>query len=158
MDIITNSLKLDLKQLPTQNSRSSYPLSSEKNEIISVEIKKLLRKSVIVYSTPEEGEFIFRIFTRDKKDSNKRMILNLKKFNKFVNYKHFKMESINNVINPIKPNVNMAVPIHNDNQKYLKYIFGNLFQFTSMPNGYGPAMRIFTKISKVPFRSERAHV
>ena len=30
-------------------------------------------------------------------------------------------------------------------------MFGNLFQFTSISNGYGPAMRIFTKISKVPF-------
>ena len=161
MDIITNGLKLDLKELPTQNSRSSYPLSSKENEVISVEIEKLLKKSVIVYSTPEKGEFISGIFTRDKKDGNKRMILNLKKFNKFVNYKHFKMESINNVINLIKPNVYMAsidlkdaffsVPIHYDHQKYLKFIFGNLFQFTSMPNGYGPAMRIFTKISKVPF-------
>ena len=26
LDIITNGLKLDLKQLPTQNSRSTYPL------------------------------------------------------------------------------------------------------------------------------------
>ena len=87
--------------------------------------------------------------------------MNLKKINKFVNYKHFKMESINNVINLIKPNVYMAsidlkdsffsVPIHNYHQKYLKYIFGNLFQFASMPNGYGPPVRIFTKISKVPF-------
>ena len=71
------------------------------------------------------------------------------------------MEFINNVISFIKSNVYMAsidlrdaffsVPIHNDHQKYFKFIFGNLFQFTSMPNGYGPAMRIFTKISKVPF-------
>ena len=161
LDIITNGLKLDLKQLPTQNSRSSYPLSSKENEIISVEIKKLLRKSVIVYSSPEEGEFISGIFTREKKDSNKRMILISKKFNKFVNYKHFKVESINNVINLINPNVFIgpidlkdaffSVPLHNDHQIYLKSIFGNLFQFTSMPNGYGPAMRIFTKISKVPF-------
>ena len=89
------------------------------------------------------------------------MILNLKKFNKFVNYLLFKMESINNVINLIKPNVYMTsidlkdvfflVPIHNDRPKYLTFMFGNLSQFTSMPNSYGPAMRIFTKISKVPF-------
>ena len=45
-----------------------------------------------------------------------------------------------------------SVPIHYDHQKYLKFIFGNLFRFTSMPNGYGPAIRIFTKILKVPFR------
>ena len=48
------------------------------------------------------------IFTGDKKEGNKRIILNLKKFNKFVNYKHFKMESINNVINLVKLNVYMA--------------------------------------------------
>ena len=46
LDIITYDLKLDLKQLPTQNRTSSYPLSSKENEIISVEIKKLLKKSV----------------------------------------------------------------------------------------------------------------
>ena len=37
LNIITNSLKLDLKELPTQNGRSSYPLSSKENEVISVE-------------------------------------------------------------------------------------------------------------------------
>ena len=47
------------------------------------------------------------------------------------------MESINNVINLIKPNVYMtssdlkdaffSVPIHNEYQKYLKFMFGNLF-------------------------------
>ena len=105
MDIITDCLKLDLKQLPTQNSRSIYPLSSKENEIISVEIEKLLKKSIIAYSTPDEGEFFSSIFTRDKKDGNKRMKLNLKKFNKFVYYKHFKKESINNAISLIKLNV-----------------------------------------------------
>ena len=40
--------------------------------------------------------------------SNKWMILNLLKFKKFVNYKHFNIESINKVINLIKPNVYTA--------------------------------------------------
>ena len=30
-------------------------------------------------------------------------------------------------------------------------MFGNLFRFTSIPNGSGLPMRIFTKMSKVPF-------
>ena len=34
LDIITNGLKLDLKELPTQNSRSYYSLSSKENEVI----------------------------------------------------------------------------------------------------------------------------
>ena len=66
------------------------------------------------------------------------MILKAKKINKFVNYKDLKMESIHNVINLIKPNVYMtsidlkdaflSVSIHNDHQKFLKFMFGNLFQ------------------------------
>ena len=44
-----------------------------------------------------------------------------------------------------------SVPIHSTHQKYLKSIFDGLFQFTCMSNGYGPAMRVFTKMSKVPF-------
>ena len=35
-------------------------------------------------------------------------------------------------------------------------MFGSLFQFISTPNVYGPAMRIFTKISKVPFEYLRS--
>ena len=134
MVIITNNgHKLGPKQLLTQNSRSSYPLSSKEREIISVDIKKVLKISVIAYSTSNEGKFISGIFTRDKKDGSKRRIPNLKKFNKFVNYKHFKMESINNVVKLIKSNVYMAsidlkdaffsVLIHNDHQKYLKFIY-----------------------------------
>ena len=42
-----------------------------------------------------------------------------------------------------------TVAVHNDHSKYLKFVYVNLFQITSMPNAYGPAMRIFTKISKV---------
>ena len=44
-----------------------------------------------------------------------------------------------------------SVPIHSTHQKYLKSVFDALFQFTCMPNGYGSAMRVFTKMSKVPF-------
>ena len=64
--------------------RCTYLLSSKENEIISVEIKKLLKKLVIVYNTPDEAEFISCIFTREKKDCNNRMMLNLKKFNKII--------------------------------------------------------------------------
>ena len=34
--------------------------------------------------------------------------------------------------------------------KYLKFYFNNLFQFTGVSNGCGPALRVFIKISKAP--------
>ena len=48
----------------------------------------------LLLSITECNEFISGIFTRNKKDGSKRMILSLKNFNMFVKYKHFKMESI----------------------------------------------------------------
>ena len=44
LDIITNDLKLDLKESQTENIRPIYPLSSKEDEIISIKIIKLLRK------------------------------------------------------------------------------------------------------------------
>ena len=166
LDIISNGLKLDLMEIPIQNHYSVHPLSKDETEIISTEIQKLLNKKVVVPSKPEIDQFVSGVFTRDKKDGNKRMILNLKKFNHFINYQHFKMESINNVINLLQPNVYMAsidlkdaffsVPVYRDHQIYLKFNFNKLLQFTCMPNGYGPAMRVFTKITKVPFSQLRS--
>ena len=47
LDIITNGLKLNLKELRIQNMRPTYTLSSKENEIISIKIAKLLKKLVI---------------------------------------------------------------------------------------------------------------
>jgi len=97
LDIISNGLKLDLMEMPIQNQYSIHPLAKNETEIVSSEIQKLLNKKVLVHTKPEIGQFVSGVFTRDKKAGNKRMILNLKRFNNFINYKHFKMESINNV-------------------------------------------------------------
>jgi len=90
------------------------------------------------------------------------MILNLKGLNSYIEYNHFKMESIQNVIDSIEEGSFMAsvdlkdaffsIPINIEHQKYLKFRHrGILYKFISMPNGYGPAMRVFTKVLKVPF-------
>ena len=87
LDIVTKELKLELNELPSQYSRSTFPLSE--NEVISAEIKKLLKKEVIVHSTIEYNEFISGILTRNQ----------------------FKMESLNNVLNIIRPNVYIWHPL-----------------------------------------------
>ena len=70
--------------------RSIYPLLVKENEITS-EINKLLEKKVIIHKNPEKIGFISRVSTRNKKNGNKRVILNLKNFNnRFVLCKHYK--------------------------------------------------------------------
>ena len=44
-----------------------------------------------------------------------------------------------------------SVPVHKNHQAYLTFFVEEYLKSVCMPNRYGPAMRIFTKISKIPF-------
>ena len=62
-----------------------------------VEIDKLVGKGVIEYTEHEKGESISPIFFCLKSDGNRRLILNLKTLNEFLEYNHFKMETVHSV-------------------------------------------------------------
>ena len=50
-----------------------------------------------------------------------------------------------------------SIPVHEDYQKYFKFFWKDKFYvFKGMPNGYGPAMRLVTKVLKPPFAWLRA--
>ena len=71
------------------------------------------------------------------------------------------MESLQNVLELIRPGVYMAsidlkdafysVLVRKSHQAYLTFFVEEYLKSVCMPNRYGPAMRIFTKISKIPF-------
>ena len=95
------------------------------------------------------------------------MILNLKRFNQYVAYHHFKMDTLDTVIKLMKPGCYMAsidlrdayytVAIHPDHQKYLKFVAnGVLYQYTCLPNGLASAPRIFTKLMKPVYSTLRS--
>jgi hypothetical protein len=122
-------------------------------------IADFLERGIIVISDHEEGEFISNVFLREKKDGSFRMILNLKDFNQFIPYHHFKMDNINSCICLMKPLCYMAsidlkdayfsLPVHQNSQKYLKFVWqGVLYKFTCMPQGLACAPRPFTKLLK----------
>ena len=76
-------------------------------------------------------------------DGSKWMILNLKRLNKFVGCKHFKIESLQNVLELIKPGVYMATiyikdlfysrPVHKNHQAYLTFFVEKYLKFVCMP-------------------------
>ena len=158
---VQHGLELDFIEIPITNEPHELLPTPEEKTIIKLEIEKLLAKKIIIKTTRSPNDFISNVFTREKKYGSVRMILNLKKLNTYIKYQHFKMESIQNVIDILRPNVYMAsidlkdafyfIPVHTAHKKYFKFVSDNIYQFTCMPNGYGPAMRIFTKVSKVPF-------
>ena len=56
----------------------------------------------------ENNTFVSGVFTRSKKDGSKRMILNLERLSKFVDYRHFKMESLKHMLELIRLTVNIT--------------------------------------------------
>ena len=132
LDIVTNGLRLDFKEIPKNRQYQFRTLKNDKLDIAEAEVNKLLNKQVICESKREENDYLSNVFTRNRKDGGKRMILNIKQFNTHITYHYLKMESINQVIGMVRPNVYMAstdlndafysIPIHSEHQKYLKFI------------------------------------
>ena len=163
-DIAKSGLKVRFAEEPAQNICQNIPVTNAEKQIISDEIQK----EVIYPCMREESDFMSSIFTREKRDGSYRMILNLKQVNKHIDYEHFKMDSLQSVLNIIRPNCWMAsvdlkdafykVPIHPDHQKFLKFKWQeHCYTFRGMPNGYSEAMRVFTKLLKPPFSILRSH-
>ena len=85
-----------------------YEIPAGHKSLLKVEVKKLLKKRAVVYCEHEQGEFISPIFLRDKNDGSHRLILNLKGLNKYLEYKHFKMQTFQSVLSLIQPDCFMA--------------------------------------------------
>ena len=99
------------------------------------------------------------VFLRPKPDGFYRMILNLKKLNKFVDYNEFKMDTLRSVLKLVTSKCYMAtialkdayytVPIAEEHRKYLRFYWrGKPYQYTCFPNGLSSAPRLFTKLMK----------
>ena len=122
LDIIGNGLKLVLIDTPKSNSKFAFPFSHEEKLIVKKKIALLKGKNIVIKANvTENNTFVSGVFTRSKKDGCKRMILNLKRSNKFVDYKHFKMESLQNVLELIRPVVYMASIDLKD--AFIQYLF-----------------------------------
>ena len=70
----------------------------QEQEVIDVEIDKLLIKGVISETMHCHGEYSSTIFVRPKKDGGHRLTLNLKSLNEHVEYHHFKMDTLQSAI------------------------------------------------------------
>ena len=105
LDIVKHGLKLEFDSETPHREPFQVTYNTKENNIISQEINELLKKKVIVQTIAEKGDFFSSVFLRARKDDTYRMILNLKKLNKYIDSKHFKMESLQNVLHMVKSEV-----------------------------------------------------
>ena len=97
------------------------------------------------------------VFIRLKKNRKRRLILNLKPLNLFLEKKHFKMDHLNLVLRDLGPDLwavsldltdaYLHVPLRPNHRKFLRLAIGeHHFQFVSLCFGLASAPRVFTKI------------
>ena len=96
---------MDFKEFLNNRQYQFRTLNNDELHIAEAEVDKLLKKQVICESKRERNDCLSNVFTRNKKDRGKRMISNLKQLNTRVTYRHFKMESMNQIIDIARPNV-----------------------------------------------------
>lgn len=141
-----------------------YKMGDSEKQIVDAEITKYLAKGIIREIEPEQVKFMSNVFVRPKKDGGHRVILNLSTLNKSIEYHKFKMETLNSIIELMRPGCYMAsldlkdayytLPVALEHQGYLAFPWVDenqnyrVFAFTCLPNGLTSAPRMFTKLLK----------
>ena len=165
--IIGDTIEFINNTPPIKHKTYNTRFSTDEMIEIDHEIQKLLEHEIIKECFEETNEFISPIFTTRNKDETIRLILNLKHLNKHIEYHHFKMDTINTILQNITPGCYMAsldlksayysVRINPNYQKFLKFRWDNkMYKFTCYPNGLAPCPRKFTKLLKVPLSTLRS--
>ena len=163
LSIIKAGIAIDFHTLP--RCPCAHPichLNPTQQEAITSEIQHLLSLGVISETSYTPDRYISSVFTTEQRDHSLRMILNLKKLNEFVNYVHFKMESLNDVLCLIQPGVWMgsvdlqdayySVQVQMSYKKFFTcYWQGRFYEYNHMSDGYAQAPLLFTKLMKQPF-------
>ena len=107
---MVQGMPLDLTDFPVQSKLPhEIKMSQIETEAAQEHIKQLLAKRAIRECPYSGNGFVSNIFLHPKPDGSFRVILNLKNFNKFIEYAHLKMETLNHILDLILPNAFMSV-------------------------------------------------
>lgn len=133
---------------------------------VGVAINKLIHLGAVSKCKPVNDQYLSKFFLAPKPNGNKRFILNLKEFNKFIAKSHFKMEDHRTAAKLIPKDGYLAtidlkeayllIPVKYEDRKYLRFQFqsnpnsndSTTFEFTAMPYGLSVAPWVFTKIMR----------
>ena len=117
-------MKLKFQESPLQVTFSEFEIS-QNQPLIREKVNKLLKKEVLVECEHD----------REKTDGIQRLVLNLKILNKYLEYKHFKMQTLQTMLTFIQPNCYMTatdlkdayypVNIDGDDTLSLKFLFSS---------------------------------
>ena len=130
------------------------------HKALEQEIHKMIQNKTIREVQSQTDQFVSKIFVK-KEPTKYRPIINYKPVNAMIRYRKFKMETVANLKQLIKPKDLMikidmkeaftSIPINSKQAKYLRFVFDQkIYQVQTLFFGMGPAPRLFTKLLKIP--------
>jgi len=151
---------LEFAEIPYQTTQPhALRFSAIEREALNNEVERLLELQVLQDINQKEVRFLCHPFLREKRDGGHRMIVNLKPLNRFVQYHHFKMETLQTLRSLIQENDYMvkidlkdaflSIPLSKEASRYVAFKWGDrTLCMRALPFGLGSSPRTFTKVTK----------
>ena len=161
LNIVLNGYKIQFISIPLQYSYNHRNMSKATTNICKVKVSEFLHSKIIKVVSPHHDQYISHIFPVAKKTLGEyRIIFDLSELNTFVRKIKFRMDSLEDIINLIRPgdwfvsidlsDAYYCIAIHILSMPFLTFVFlGVYYQFTCLPQGLSSAPRIFTKVMRV---------
>lgn len=142
---------IDFTEIPTQTSfPRDIPLNLDHQKIVEEEISSMLQKGAIIEVPMEALRFRSTLFLVEKKERGWRPVRNLRHLNKFLVYRHFKMEGIHLLRDLLLEgdwlvkldlkDAYFTIPMAKTHQPFLQFLWKNpLYQFQALPFGLSSA-------------------
>jgi hypothetical protein len=159
LSTVFNGYFIDFIDLPFQHSApAGCVMSQDMVAVCDQEIHQLLNKGAISLVSPNSGDgFISNLFVIPKKSGGWRPIINLKRLNSFIRYKHFKMEGLDCVRYLLQrgdwmvkldlQDAYFLVGLFPDHRKYVRFFWKNsIYEYSCLLFGLCSAPRVFTKL------------
>ena len=137
LDTIKDGYKLEFLKIPPFLGIKHTVVSSQKEDLISKEMGDLLKKNAIEFVPEREKQsgFYSTLFLIPKKNGKQRPVINLRPLNQYLAKKHFKMDTLQKVINLAKPgdwaistdlaDAYLHIPIFPKHRRFLRFCFQN---------------------------------
>lgn len=162
LSVIREGYKLEFLQAPPFSGVKQTLVSLDQETFIQKEIDTLLEKDcieVVPQQFSQEG-FYSIFFLVTKKNGKLRPVINLRPLNRYLETKHFKMETLAKVINMVKPNdwaisldlsdAYLHILFFPKHRKFLRFcVKGICYQWKVLCFGPKSAPRVFTKMTAV---------
>lgn len=162
LSVIKEGYKLEFLQKPMFMGVKKTSIATAQIDVLLKEVEELLSKNAIEIVPQQEklSGFYSTFFLVPKKCGKMRPIINLRPLNRYLKKQHFKMDTLNKVLNVVKPmdwaisidltDAYLHIPIFLKHRKFLRFCVQNqCYQWKTLCFGPTSAPRVFTKIVSV---------